>query len=654
MILLILLFLFPFSRHVLSCFLQASCNTSTTTDARIASRTCSSWFKLSALCCVYMLFLQIVVLGNVIYVLLKSIGQDKSQHGALYLSILQVISWLVMSISVLCSWFKASTKQPFLVRLWWVVSFALCVLVGYVDLKEWWAGKLKPSSLTVANFISFPPLVFLSVAAFGGFTGIDVTHKNGGIHERLLLVEENNRPRATSYDNATILGLLTLSWVSPILSIGAKRHLDLNDVPLLPSRDCSETSYRSLVSNWESFKLANPNKNPSLAMVILRSFWKEAAWYAVFATLDTFASYVGPYLVHHFVDYLSGEEATGHKGFVLVAIIFVAMLIENLMARQWSMGAELIGIHVRSALTAVVYKKGLRLASYSRKNHTSGVIVHYMSVDVQRIGDFASKIYDIWNLPLQIILGVAILYKSVGHAYVATLIAIAISILITIPLTRIQNCYQTKLMSAKSERLRKTSECIRNMRVLKLHAWEERYRLKVEELRKVEQRWLKSSSYLKATMTFVLWASPIFVAVVTFSTSMLLGNKLTTGGIISALATFKTLQEPLRSFPDVVSTYAQMKVSLTRISRFLHEGELPEDVNMQIPHCITTNAIEILDGVFSWDPSSSKPTLSGIHLEAEKGMRVAVCGVVGSGKSSFLSSILGEIPKLSGEVCDDN
>ena len=31
-------------------------------------------------------------------------------------------------------------------------------------------------------------------------------------------------------------------------------------------------------------------------------------------------------------------------------------------------------------------------------------------------------------------------------------------------------------------------------------------------------------------------------------------------------------------------------------------------------------------------------------------MRVAICGTVGSGKSSLLSCILGEIPKISGTV----
>ena len=62
-------------------------------------------------------------------------------------------------------------------------------------------------------------------------------------------------------------------------------------------------------------------------------------------------------------------------------------------------------------------------------------------------------------------------------------------------------------------------------------------------------------------------------------------------------------------------------------------------------------AIDIKDGSFTWNPSgSSIPTLSDIHLSVVRGMRVAVCGVIGSGKSSLLSCILGEIPKLCGQV----
>ncbi|KAL0390878.1 UNVERIFIED_CONTAM: ABC transporter C family member 5 [Sesamum calycinum] len=355
-------------------------------------------------------------------------------------------------------------------------------------------------------------------------------------------------------------------------------------------------------------------------------------------------------MISYFVDYLGGKETFPHEGYILAGTFFTAKLVETLTTRQWYLGVDILGMHVRSALTAMVYRKGLRLSSSARQSHTSGEIVNYMAVDVQRVGDYSWYLHDIWMLPLQIILALAILYKNVGIASVATLIATIISIVATIPLARIQEDYQDKLMTAKDDRMRKTSECLRNMRILKLQAWEDRYRLILEEMRGVEFKYLRKALYSQAFITFIFWSSPIFVSAVTFGTCIMLGGHLTAGSVLSALATFRILQEPLRNFPDLVSMMAQTKVSLDRITGFLHEEELQEDATIALPRGISNVAIEIKDGEFSWDPSAPSPTLSSIQFRVEKGMRVAVCGVVGSGKSSFLSSILGEIPKISGEV----
>nr|QVT92376.1 ABC transporter [Salvia miltiorrhiza] len=417
----------------------------------------------------------------------------------------------------------------------------------------------------------------------------------------------------------------TLSWLNPLLSTGAKRPLELKDIPLLAQKDRSKTNYKALNSNWEKLKAENPLKQPSLAWAIIKTFWKEASCNAIFAGLNTLVSYVGPYMISYFVDYLGGRETFPHEGYILAAIFFTAKLVETLTTRQWYLGVDILGMHVRSALTAMVYRKGLKLSSSARQSHTSGEIVNYMAVDVQRVGDYSWYLHDIWMLPLQIILALAILYKNVGIASVATLIATIISIVATVPLARIQEDYQDKLMAAKDDRMRKTSECLKNMRILKLQAWEDRYRLKLEEMRNVEfNRYIWNLHFV--------------------------GRSANSGSVLSALATFRILQEPLRNFPDLVSMMAQTKVSLDRITGFLQDEELQEDATITLPRGISDVAIEINDGEFSWDPSSPTPTLSGIQLRVEKGMRVAVCGVVGSGKSSFLSCILGEIPKTSGEV----
>ncbi|RVW57753.1 ABC transporter C family member 3 [Vitis vinifera] len=118
--------------------------------------------------------------------------------------------------------------------------------------------------------------------------------------------------------------------------------------------------------------------------------------------------------------------------------------------------------------------------------------------------------------------------------------------------------------------------------------------------------------------------------------------------ILSSLATFRILQQPIYSLPDLISMMAQTKVSLDRITSFLRLDDLQSDVIERLPKGSFDTAIEIVDGNFSWDLSSHNPTLKDINLRVCRGMRVAVCGTVGSGKSSLLSCMMGEVPKISG------
>jgi hypothetical protein len=618
----------------------------TTSDVSV-----SVWFKLSMLSCFYVLFVQVLVLGAFIW---GEANEKVVNWSLLSVPASQVLAWSVLSFSALNCKFKVLEKFPFLLRVWWLLSFFICLCTLYVDGRGvWLEGSKYFCSHVVANFAVTPALAFLGVVAIRGVTGIQIG-RNSTLQEPLLVEEEElGCLKVTPYRDAGIFSLATLSWLNPLLSIGAKRPLELKDIPLVAPSDRAKASYKVVNSNWEKLKAENqnPSKQPSLAWALLKSFWKEAAVNAIFAGLNTLVSYVGPYMISYFVDFLGGKETFAHEGYILAGIFFSAKLVETLTTRQWYLGVDILGMHVRSALTAMVYRKGLRLSSSAKQSHTSGEIVNYMAVDVQRVGDYSWYLHDMWMLPLQIVLALVILYKNVGIAFVATLFATIISIVVTIPVAKIQEEYQDKLMTAKDERMRKTSECLRNMRILKLQAWEDRYRIRLEEMRGVEYKWLRKALYSQAFITFIFWSSPIFVSAVTFATTILLGTQLTAGGVLSALATFRILQEPLRNFPDLVSTMAQTKVSLDRISGFLQDDELREDATTVLPRGTSNIAIEIMDGAFCWDTASSRTTLSEINMKVERGMSVAICGMVGSGKSSFLSCILGEIPKLSGEVC---
>ena len=185
--------------------------------------------------------------------------------------------------------------------------------------------------------------------------------------------------------------------------------------------------------------------------------------------------------------------------------------------------------------------------------------------------------------------------------------------------------------------------------------WETKYLTKIEQLRASEYGWLAKDLYMVASSIFLLWTAPTIVSVATFGTCLMLGVPLTAGRVLSAVATIRVLRDPLRNFPDLTAMLAQTKVSLHRLHQFLQEPELPPDaVDRGNAGHNSTIAIEVEDGDFSWEKPTNEdfslPTLRGVNLQVPKGQHVAVCGSVGSGKSSLLACMLGEIPKLKGKV----
>jgi ABC-type transport system involved in cytochrome bd biosynthesis fused ATPase/permease subunit len=106
-----------------------------------------------------------------------------------------------------------------------------------------------------------------------------------------------------------------------------------------------------------------------------------------------------------------------------------------------------------------------------------------------------------------------------------------------------------------------------------------------------------------------------------------------------------------------------VQVLMDRIWNFLQEEELPKDAVICVPKEQSGGvAIEIKGSEFRWNLKFDNEqeqqqqqllhqnTLSNINLQVKSGSCVAICGTVGSGKSSLLSCILGEIPKLAGTV----
>ncbi|KAF3453336.1 hypothetical protein FNV43_RR03776 [Rhamnella rubrinervis] len=617
-------------------------------------KTKSLYYKPTLICCLGVSAFNIVLfILNCFYWYRKDWSEERVV--TLLDLALRTLSWGALSVYLHNQFSKS--KFPILLRVWWGFYFFMSCYYLVIDIVRYMKQDTLPIQSSVSDSVSLiTSLFFIYVGFFGKQqsenTILGEPLLNGNVtSEDAESSKSKGDANVTPFSNAGILSILTFSWMGPLIAVGNKKTLDLEDVPQLDTGDSVFGTFPTFRSKLESDCDTN-SKVTALKLVkaLIFTAWKEIAWTALFALLYSVASYVGPYLIDYFVQYLNGQQEFRNEGFILVSAFFVAKVVECLAQRQWSFRVQKFGVRVRAVLVAAIYNKGLTLSCQSTQGHASGEIINFMTIDAERIGHFSWYMHDPWLVLVQVALALLILYRSLGLAAISALVATILIMLANLPLGKLQEDFQDKLMDSKDRRMKATSEILRNMRILKFQGWEIKFLSKIVELRKNETGWLKKFVYTKAIASFVLWGAPTFVSVATFGTCMLLGIPLESGKVLSALATFRILQEPIYNLPDTISMIAQTKVSLERISSFLRLDDLQPDAVQKLPRHSSDIAIQIVDGNFSWDFSSPNPTLKDINFEVFHGMSVAICGTVGSGKSSLLSCILGEVPKVSGTL----
>jgi len=582
--------------------------------------------------------------------------------------VLKTVAWGVFWVCLNKGFFSSGERRfSFLFKAWCVLFLFVscyCFGVDVVVISE--RRVVLPTQYLVSDVVSTcAGLLFCYVGYFVKNKGHVREKENNGIQEPLLhggtndgdslrSKETKGEDTFTPFSYASILSLLTFTWVGPLIAVGNKKTLDLEDVPQLDTRDSVFGTFPGFRDKLEA-DCGTINSVTTLKLVksLVMTSWKEIVFTAFLALFHTLASYVGPYLMDGLVQYLDGQRLYENQGYVLISAFLVAKAVECLSQLHRCFRLQQVGLRIRALLVTMIYKKALTLSCQSKHGHTYGEIINFMAVDAERVGVFSWYIHDLWMVALKVTLAFLILYRNLGLASIAAFVATTVVMLANVPLGSLQEKFQKKLMQSKDTRIKATTEILRNMKILKLQGWEMKFLSKITELRKTEEGWLKKCAYTAAMTLFLFMGAPTFVAVVTFGTCMLSGVPLESGKILSALATFEVLQEPIYNLPDTISMIAQTKVSLDRIASFLCLDDLPSDVVEKLPRGTSDTAIEVVDGNFSWELSSPNPTLQDINLKALNGMKVAVCGTVGSGKSTLLSCVLGEVPKISGtlKVC---
>uniref|UniRef100_A0A669PY13 ATP binding cassette subfamily C member 2 n=1 Tax=Phasianus colchicus TaxID=9054 RepID=A0A669PY13_PHACC len=388
-----------------------------------------------------------------------------------------------------------------------------------------------------------------------------------------------------------------------------------------------------------------------LMKVLFKTFLQNLVMSVAFKLVHDVLVFASPQLLKLLIAFVSDAEAFAWQGYLYSILLFLAAILQSLCLQQYFNLCFQLGTNVRASLIAAIYKKALTMSSATRKESTVGETVNLMSADAQRFMDMANFIHQLWSSPLQIILSIVFLWGELGPSVLAGLAVMLLLIPINGFLVNKSKGIQVRNMKNKDERMKIMGEVLNGIKILKFFAWEPSFEKRINEIRACELKDLLKFSYLQSVSIFVFSCAPFLVSVslASFAVYVLVdeNNVLDAQKAFTSISLFNVLRFPMAMLPLVLSSIVQTNVSKERLERYLGGEDL--DTSAIHHDSIPGSAVRFSEATFTWEQDGNA-VIRDVNLDIKPGSLVAVVGAVGSGKSSLISAMLGEMENIKGHI----
>ncbi|KAH8412635.1 hypothetical protein KR009_003917, partial [Drosophila setifemur] len=461
-------------------------------------------------------------------------------------------------------------------------------------------------------------------------------------------------------------------YTVPIFNKGRKGTLDSKDIYRVLKEHKSETLGNKLWASWER-ELESSRGAPNLLRALLRVFGWYFGLLGLVFIVELVVRALQPFFLLKLISYFSqGSESTGAAYYYAGGMILCAAL-QVVIIHQISLATTTLGLKMRVGLSSLIYRRVLRLSRTALGDGTGGHVVNLISNDLGRLDTFLMFTHYLWVGPLQVLVITYLMYREIG---IAAVFGVALMLLF-IPLLMYMG-KRTKDLRAKTalrtdKRMRIMNEIIAGIQVIKMYAWELPFERLVSAIREKEVNAIRQLSFLKIlgiSYGAFLMRFFVFLSLVGF---VLLGQILTAEVAFLITAYYNVLYSSMAvHFPLGITQTAEVLVSIKRVQQFMlteemevdlleeTTGDRDEAVEKLLPPPSSSSCIEgsaLAEGRISisglkakWDSKSPDYTLNDINLQVMPGTLLAIVGATGSGKSSLIQAILGELPAESGDI----
>jgi ABC-type multidrug transport system fused ATPase/permease subunit len=340
-----------------------------------------------------------------------------------------------------------------------------------------------------------------------------------------------------------------------------------------------------------------------------------------------------------------------------------------------------------------VWEKAMRLSSAGKLDPSMGNIQTLMAVDPARIMMGAIGVHWVWLGWVLIAASVGFMAVEIGWVALVPVACLFVIVVIQLIIVRRIGATRRAVVQATDRRVQLTNEFLTGIRMIKMYAWEAHAGTLVENARAKELSALKSLLFLLQANAVIFFMAPITIALATFTTYVMFSGgenaaDFDVSKCITVLGFMNLMRLPMALMPKCTGAFVDSLVSHRRIANFLFKGDevavrqpfgkneagVAKEAVLASPD-VPAAAVRLPPRTtFFWqhehqrqNQSQNNDAASPLESKVDgtmaaqwsldsgakglivpAGKLVCVCGIVGSGKSSLIAGLLGEM-KIVGQ-----
>uniref|UniRef100_A0A452TN78 ATP-binding cassette sub-family C member 12 n=1 Tax=Ursus maritimus TaxID=29073 RepID=A0A452TN78_URSMA len=490
-------------------------------------------------------------------------------------------------------------------------------------------------------------------------------------------------------DDAGLFSFATFSWLTPVMVKGYKHTLTVDTLPPLSPYDSSDTNAKRFRILWdEEVERVGPEE-ASLGRVVWKFQRTRVLMDIVANILCIIMAAVGPTVLIHQI--LQQTESVSRNVWVGVGLCIALFATEFTKVLFWALAWAInyrTAIRLKVAVSTLVFEN---LVSFKTLAHISvGEVLNILSSDSYSL--FEAALFCPLPATIPILMAVCAVYAFfiLGPTALVGISVYAIFIPIQMFMAKLNSAFRRSAISVTDKRVQTMNEFLTCVKLIKMCAWEKSFTKTIQDTRKRERKLLEKAGFVQSGNSALAPIASTIAIVLTFTCHILLRRRLTAPVAFSVIAMFNVMKFSMAILPFSVKAMAEANVSLRRMKKILIDKSppsyitQPEDpdtvlllanatltwdqetslksdlkkVQNQKKHFLKKQRLEAYrssssaQGAAGPEEQSGSPklVLHNINFVVRKGKVLGVCGNVGSGKSSLIAALLGQMQLQQGIV----